>query len=203
MTDKKTLKLELDRKYTERFLYEHKFVYGCGNTDSRIVFIGEAPGADEEKQGCPFVGKAGKNLNEFLDEINVQRDDIYITNAVKYRPTKENPNTHRTSNRTPTTEEILLYRDWLMDELKLIRPTLVVTLGNTPFFSVTNDKKAKITQMHGELIQYKMEDDDLKFTLMPFYHPAAIIYRRELAEVYKQDMRKFKQVCIEMLEKNV
>lgn len=200
MTDKQVLKLELDRKYTEKFGSDRKFVYGQGNINSKIVFIGEAPGADEEKQGCPFVGKAGKNLTEFLDEICVLRDDIYITNSVKFRPTKENPKTHRLSNRTPTADEILLYRDWLTDELKLIQPALVVTLGNTPFFAVTNNKTVKITQVHGKLIHHRLENSDIEFILMPFYHPAAVIYRRELAEVYRTDMQKFKQICADMLE---
>lgn len=198
MIDKTQLKQQIDENYTAKLFDSHKFVYGEGNTNSKIVFIGEAPGSDEEKQGRPFVGKAGKNLTAFLDGIGMERNDIYITNAVKFRPTNQNIKTNRLSNRTPTTAEILLYRDWLKDELKIIQPSLVVTLGNTPLFSVTNDKSMKITQVHGMLITQRMEDCDIEFTLMPFYHPAAIIYRRELTQIYLDDMQKFKQVCVGM-----
>lgn len=203
MIDKVKLKQQIDEIYTEKFGNSHKFVYGEGNPNSKIVFIGEAPGGEEEKLGRPFVGKAGKNLNSFLDGIGMERKDIYITNAVKFRPTNENPKTHRLSNRTPTVSEILFYREWLIEELKMIQPSLVITLGNTPLFSVTNDKTLKITQAHGTLIEHKIENCDIKFTLMPFYHPAAIIYRRELERVYMNDMQKFKQVCIDMFGSNL
>lgn len=202
MLDKTYLKQRIDEIYTGKFSGSHKFVYGEGNPNSKIVFIGEAPGGDEEKQGRPFVGKAGKNLTAFLDGIGMERKDIYITNAVKFRPTNENPKTHRLSNRTPTTSEILLYRDWLKDELKTVQPELVITLGNTPLFSVTNDKSLKITQVHGMLLKQKIEDYDIEFTLMPFYHPAAVIYRRELTQVYLEDMQKFKQVCTDILSRD-
>lgn len=203
MADKIQLKQELDRHYTDKFSNSHKFVYGEGNLNSNIVFIGEAPGGEEEAQGHPFVGKAGKNLTSFLNEICMERKDIYITNAVKFRPTNENKKTHRLSNRTPSTAEILMYQDWLIDELKLIQPKLVITLGNTPFFALTNDRKTKITQIHASLIEYCLQNSDVSFTIMPFYHPAAIIYRRELEAVYHEDMQKFKQVCFNMFGKNL
>ena len=197
MQDKNILKQELDAFYASKLLINKTPVFGEGNVNSKIVFIGEAPGGDEEKQGRPFVGKAGKNLSEFLDEINVDRSSIYITNAVKFRPTKENPTTHRLSNRTPTTAEILLFREWLIKELELIKPELVVTLGNTPLFSVTGDNSIKITSVHGEVVKHKLSATT-SFQLMPFYHPAAVIYRRELVETYREDMQKFKAIASEL-----
>ena len=198
MQNKNLLKQELDQSFAQKLLQGKIPVFGEGNVNSKIVFIGEAPGGDEEKQGRPFVGKAGKNLSEFLDEINVDRSSIYITNAVKFRPTKENPTTHRLSNRTPTTQEILLFREWLIKELELIKPELVVTLGNTPLFSVTGDNSIKITAVHGQTFEHKLSENT-QFTLMPFYHPAAVIYRRELAEIYREDMKKFKNFASNLL----
>lgn len=177
---------------------EKTYVLGEGSVSSPIVFIGEAPGGEEEKQLKPFVGKAGKNLTSFLEMANCSRNDIYITNAVKFRPTKQNPNSNRLSNRTPTTAEILEAREWLLSELKLIKPKLVVTLGNTPLFSVTNDKNIKITNVHGSIIDYKNTEFDLEFKLMPFYHPAAVIYRRELMNEYEKDMLKFAKIASEI-----
>lgn len=194
MQDKNIFKQELDSFFAEKLLDNKTPVFGEGNVNSKIVFIGEAPGGDEEKQGRPFVGKAGKNLSEFLDEINVDRSAIYITNAVKFRPTKENPTTHRLSNRTPTTQEILQFREWLIKELELISPALVVTLGNTPLFSLTNDSSIKITSVHGEVFDHELTPTT-SFKLMPFYHPAAVIYRRELVETYREDMKKFKAIA--------
>lgn len=189
-------KINIDEKYSQIIPCNRAFVLGEGNVDSPIVFIGEAPGGEEEKLLHPFVGKAGKNLNEFLDEIHLLRQDVYITNAVKFRPTKENSATKRESNRTPTTAEILLYRDWLIEELKVISPKLVVTLGNTPLFSLTGDKELKITACHGQLLEHSL--DSVSFKLMPFYHPAAIIYRRELAEVFRQDMQQLGRIYAQL-----
>ena len=183
-------KNEIDRIYSS-IHGDKKYVFGEGNEYSGIVFIGEAPGADEEASGHPFVGKAGKNLSAFLDTAHINRNDIYITNAVKFRPVKINPKTNRASNRTPTTDEIISYREWLLKELSVINPKLVVTLGNTPLFSVTGDKKLKISAVHGTISDYQNSLYSLNFKLMPFYHPAAIIYRRELVVEYQNDMIKF------------
>ncbi len=190
--NKEFMKKELDEYFMSRNT-DKIYVLGEGNENSEIVFIGEAPGADEEKALRPFVGKAGKNLNYFLENAGCSREDIYITNAVKFRPTQIGK-TGRLSNRTPTTEEIVEYREWLLKELSIIDPKLVITLGNTPLFSLTNDKKLKITAVHGTLINYENTEYNLKFKLMPFYHPAAVIYKRELVSEYEKDMSIFAEI---------
>lgn len=172
-------------------LGEHIYVLGEGDINSPIVFIGEAPGGEEEATGHPFVGKAGKNLNSFLEAIGFERSSIYITNAVKFRPVNINEKTGRRSNRTPKTAEIAEYREWLLNELAIIQPKLVVTLGNTPLFALTSKKAPTISELHGNVLDYNNEGFSLNFKLMPFYHPAAVIYRRELVAEYEKDMMKF------------
>lgn len=192
--DKAALKKELDVFFSSVH-GNNKYVFGEGDVNSRIVFIGEAPGADEEASGRPFVGKAGKNLSAFLTSAGINRSNIYITNAVKFRPVKINEKTGRASNRTPTSNEISFYREWLLKELAVIAPSLVVTLGNTPLFAVTGNKTLKISSVHGELFEHHDATHNLSFKLMPFYHPAAIIYRRELIAEYEKDMAKFAEAA--------
>lgn len=195
--DKASSKQELDSFFSSLH-GNNKYVFGEGNTSSSIVFIGEAPGADEEASGHPFVGKAGKNLSTFLTSAGMERDKIYITNAVKFRPVNINEKTGRASNRTPSTIEISAYREWLLCELAIIKPMLVVTLGNTPLFSVTNDKTLKISAIHGNVFDYLNPEYGIAFKLMPFYHPAAIIYRRELITEYEKDMIKFAELATQI-----
>ena len=102
----------LNEKITEEFPKE-KLILGHGNLNSPIILIGEAPGAKEIELGEPFVGQAGKYFDEFLQVLKINREDIYITNTVKYRPTKSNPKTKRLSNRTPTLKEVDSFRDYL------------------------------------------------------------------------------------------
>ena len=168
-----------------------KLVFGEGNPLSPIVFIGEAPGKQEEEQGKPFVGKAGKNLSSFLEVLEYDRSEIYITNAVKFRPTKISPK-GTVSNRTPTTKEIDEMMPFLHRELSIISPKIVVTLGNTPLYSVLMDKSIKIGDVHGTAIP--ASTGDTKFILVPFYHPAAIIYNRALEDEYKKDLQRLIEI---------
>ena len=108
---------------------EHALVFGEGPAKPKLLLIGEAPGEQESLQGRPFVGKAGKNLDHFLELAGLAREEIYITNAVKYRPTKTGK-TGRISNRPPTRDEIALFRPWLLREIGEIAPLLIATLGN-------------------------------------------------------------------------
>lgn len=164
-----------------------KIVFGEGSRLASIFMIGEAPGGDEEKQGRPFVGKAGKNLNEFLDVVGLKRDSLYISNVVKLRPTGISPKTGRTVNRTPNQDEVSFFLPYLLDEIKCIEPKLIVTLGNVPLKAVTGDKKASVGEMHGKLY----EENGLR--LFPLYHPASIIYNQSLKEVYQQDLEQIRQ----------
>ncbi|MCM8900683.1 uracil-DNA glycosylase [Caldicoprobacter algeriensis] len=168
-------------------------VFGEGNPDAPLVLVGEAPGHQEVVQQRPFVGQAGENLNKFLGILGIKREDIYITNAVKFRPTKVDTTTGRVSNRPPNREEIELCRGLLYNELSIIRPVLVVSLGNIPLKVLTDDNKIAIGQVHGTPIEIAIGEEGLKMTLFPLYHPASIIYRPQLKEIYLEDVKRLKR----------
>ena len=150
-------------------------VPGNGNADSKIVFIGEAPGKSEDQQGVPFVGAAGKFLSEMLETIKMKREDIYITNIVKYRP----PN-----NRDPEPSEKESCAPWLYEELNLIEPKLIIFLGRhsmNDFFP-----ELKISAVHGKLIHKKFKHIKTEYFL-PLYHPAAALYNGDMKETLKED----------------
>ncbi len=152
-------------------------VPGDGNAESEVVFIGEAPGRDEDKQGVPFVGAAGRFLSEMLDNIGMKREDIYITNIVKYRP----PN-----NRDPLPEEISACKEWLHEELALIKPKLIVFLGRhsmNHYFPLE-----KISQVHGKLLIRNTSLGRQHF--LPLYHPAAALYNGSMKETLMEDFEK-------------
>ena len=148
-------------------------VPGKGNFQSEIVFIGEAPGRNEDKNGEPFVGVAGKKLSIALEEAGISRDDIYITNVVKCRP----PN-----NRVPSTIERNMCQEYLKQEILIIKPKIICILGNTAFNSILGG--SEITKFRGKIVR---KDDQLYFLTV---HPAATIYNQELIDVLKKDMVK-------------
>jgi DNA polymerase len=172
---------------------EKILVFGEGNPDAPLVLVGEAPGQQEVVQQRPFVGQAGQNLNEFLEILGIKREDIYITNAVKFRPVKVDPATGRVSNRPPNREEIELSRGLLYKELCIIRPTLVVSLGNVPLKVLSDDNRITIGQVHGTPIDIAVGEEGVRMTLFPLYHPASIIYRPQLKEVYLEDVEKLRR----------
>lgn len=161
-------------------------VFGEGNVDADIVLVGEAPGEKETKYVRPFVGQAGKNLDEFLKILELKREDIYISNTVKFRPFKVNSKTGRLSNRPPNKEELELCLPFLLRQLKIIKPKIVATLGNTPLRAIIGDDRATIGEHHGAPV--KMGE----YYLFPLYHPASIIYNMNLKEVYHDDLLKLK-----------
>lgn len=162
-------------------------VFGEGAAKPGLMMIGEAPGGDEEKQGRPFVGKAGKNLSAFLEVLGLKREEIYISNVVKLRPTKESPKTGKAVNRPPSADEIAFFLPFLQREIKIIAPKVIVTLGNVPLKAVTGEKKAVIGDYHGK--PTLLADGR---TLFALYHPAAIIYNRALQTTYDEDLLKLK-----------
>ena len=111
-------------------------VWGEGPLHAELMLIGEAPGEQEAREGRPFVGRAGKNLDRFLTLAGLTREQIYITNAVKFRPTRRGKR-EKPVNRTPTDQEIACFRPLLLREIRLIRPQMIVTLGNVPLRAVT------------------------------------------------------------------
>lgn len=148
-------------------------VPGDGNPRSEIVFIGEAPGEQEDKQGRPFVGNAGKLLEELLGTIGLKREDVYITNVVKFRPPQ---------NRDPTPEEKEACLPFLQLELSIIRPKVVVPLGRHAllhFFA-----KLSISEAHGK--PQRLTDG---LTVFPIYHPAAALHNPGLRQALKDDFQ--------------
>jgi len=171
---------------------EKVIVFGEGNLDARIVLVGEAPGEQECIEGRPFVGQAGKNLNEFLDILQWKRESLYITNAVKFRPYKVNPETGRKINRPPNREELALCFSWLLKELDLVDPEIVVTLGNVPLRTITGDGRMNIGSVHGRPLEVELPDVQRRYLLFPLYHPASVIYRKNLRVTYLEDLKKLK-----------
>jgi len=168
-------------------------VFGEGNPNAKLVLVGEAPGKQETIQRRPFVGQAGKNLDEFLQVVGLEREDLYITNVVKFRPSKVNEDTGRTSNRPPTLEEIELSRGWLYKEIGIIRPLVVVSLGNVALQALSNDRSKTIGQVHGTPINIEIGESGFTTILFPLYHPASVIYRKGLKDTYLKDLRALKE----------
>lgn len=181
-----SLKNKYKKIVSEELGLDQNVVFGEGNTKAEVVLIGEAPGEKEEKTGKPFVGAAGKNLDEFLDIVKLNREDIYITNVVKIRPYKVNQSTGRKSNRPPNKKEIQVSMDILREQLDFIKPKVAVTLGNVPLKALLGDDTAKIGDYHGKPIELH------NFMLFPLYHPASIIYNRSLYGTYIEDVNKLK-----------
>lgn len=163
-------------------------VPGDGNPDADILFIGEAPGKNEDEQGKPFVGAAGKFLSEMLATINLKREDIYITNVVKYRP----PN-----NRDPEPEEIEACMPWLHEQIKIIEPKIIVTLGRHAMEHFIPGKK--ISEVHGQAFRRKFDDigEQVFFAL---YHPAAALYNGGMRATLIEDFKKIPKVIEKLRE---
>ena len=154
----------LDKKICQELADQAtNLVMGDGNLDAEIVFIGEAPGKNEDEQGLPFVGAAGKFLNEMLAAAGMNRSDVYITNIVKYRP----PN-----NRDPLPEEKKAFWPYLLKQLQIIGPKVVITLGRHSMEYFLPDMK--ISQIHGQ--PKRISFGDKKLVIIPLYHPAAALY---------------------------
>lgn len=166
---------------------ENALVFGEGPKHALLMLIGEAPGEQETLQGRPFVGKAGQNLDHFLALAGLSREEIYISNAVKLRPTKTGK-TGRLSNRPPTKDEIALFRPWLMREIEEVAPGMIATLGNVPLRAVTG-RSLSIGEVHGQVL----DAGETGLPLFALYHPASLIYNRSLTDVYEQDVRALAQ----------
>lgn len=184
MTNEKMLD-ELYNEYANRFA-GNEFVFGCGCIEPRLLLIGEAPGREEVKLSRPFSGPAGKHLDEFLELAGIKRKEIYITNAIKYRLSKENPRTGRLSNRPAAREEILSSRPYLLKEIGMIRPCCIVTLGNVPLRAITGNFSMNIGECHGMPAAEKIEERE--YMLFPLYHPASVIYNRSLKQTCEADI---------------
>jgi uracil-DNA glycosylase len=154
-----------------------QLVFGDGSPDADIVFIGEAPGKNEDQQGKPFVGAAGKFLNEMLAGIGLKREDVYITNIVKYRP----PN-----NRDPLPEEKQAFLPFLRTQLEVIKPKLVITLGRHSMDSLLPG--LRISQVHGQPKRYQGQ------IYLPLFHPAAALYNGGLRQTLIDDFERIPKI---------
>jgi DNA polymerase len=154
-----------------------QLVFGVGSPDAQIAFIGEAPGKKEDLQGEPFVGTAGKFLNEMLASIDLTRKDIYITNIVKYRPP---------DNRDPTPEEIDAFIPYLERQLEVIKPKLVVFLGRHSMNVFLPE--LRISQAHGKPVR---KDGQV---YLPLFHPAAALYNGGMRETLLADFALIPQI---------
>lgn len=179
-------------KGTELFSRCINLVVGKGNDKAEILFVGEAPGANEDLQGLPFVGAAGKNLDKLLANVGLSLNDIYIANILKCRPPE---------NRAPLPEEIRKHTPWLLKQIKEMKPRVVCSLGNyaTKFFLAGGDvdkmnDQPGITSVHGKV--QDIEINGLKFKLIPLFHPAAIIYNRSLIGEWEKDMEIVKKEIV-------
>lgn len=168
-------------------------VFGEGPADHPLLMlIGEAPGEQEALQGHPFVGKAGKNLDEFLNAVHLQREEIYISNVVKIRPSKISP-AGRVVNRPPSREEKAFFAPWLMREISIVRPHAIVTLGNVALQAFADDV---IGNRHGrwsEAVIRPANEAEFTLPLFALYHPAAVIYNGALKATYAADLQQLAQ----------
>ncbi len=151
-------------------------VFGVGNPHAEIMFVGEGPGYYEDQQGEPFVGAAGKLLNELLQSAGLSRSQVYIANVIKCRP----PN-----NRDPEPDEVETCKPFLLQQIDLIKPKVVCTLGNWATQTLL-EKKVGITKVRGQA--FKLKD----FVIFPLLHPAAALHQGSLQEPLREDFRKLK-----------
>lgn len=164
-----------------------QLVMGSGNPDASIVFIGEAPGKNEDEQGLPFVGAAGKFLDEMLAAADMKREDVYITNIVKYRP----PN-----NRDPLPDEKKAFWPYLLKQLQIIEPKVVVTLGrhSMEYFL----PGMFISQIHGQ--PKRIQFGDHKLVIVPLYHPAAALYNGSLRQTLIDDFCRMPEIIRQLAD---
>jgi len=158
-----------------------QLVFGDGSPDADIVFIGEAPGKNEDLQGIPFVGAAGKFLNEMLASINLKRADVYITNIVKYRPP---------GNRDPFPDEKAAFLPFLRAQLEVIKPKLVATLGRHSMDALLPG--LQISQVHGQPKRYQGQ------VYLPLFHPAAALYNGGLRQTLVDDFAKIPRILVQI-----
>ncbi len=187
------LRMEMVKLVAEVYEGERRIlVFGEGRIGSKLMLIGEAPGEQETLQRRPFVGKAGKNLDEFLALAGLDRGDLYVSNTVKFRPTRISA-AGRTVNRPPTREEIRLFLPFLKREMEIVRPQVAVTLGNVPLRALLGNGLV-IGDVHGRLQDWN------GMRIYPMYHPASLIYNPALRSVYAEDIRRLARLLTENLD---
>jgi uracil-DNA glycosylase family 4 len=157
-------------------------VFGAGNADADLMFVGEAPGANEDKQGLPFVGQAGRLLDKLLVEIGLERGDVFIANVLKCRPP---------GNRDPRPQEIEACRDYLHRQVELIEPKVICTLGNFSTKLLRGDPTG-ISRLHGQAEVHVLGQRAVR--LFPIYHPAAALYTPSMLETLRADFARLPEL---------
>ena len=157
-------------------------VFGSGSPTADLMFVGEAPGFHEDKQGVPFVGAAGKLLSKLLEGIGLARDDVYIANVLKCRPP---------GNRDPQPDEIEACESHLFRQIELIQPKLVATLGNFAT-KLLSGRPDGITRVHGR--EQEVVLGGTRVLLYPIFHPAAALYTPRMLEVLEEDFRRIPEL---------
>jgi uracil-DNA glycosylase len=187
---KNSKKKELEKIYFDycSVFCDELLVFGSGDIDSPVVFIGEAPGKHELEKGKPFVGKAGERFSEILAELGLQREEIYITNAIKHGLRKTDPITGRKSNRPARRLEIQKNSVYLKREVECLKPSILVTLGAVPLRMLLELDTLNMSKYAGKLIRF----NDTR--LFPMFHPAALIYNRSLANRFAEDIKELKKI---------
>jgi DNA polymerase len=159
-----------------------KAVFGAGNADAELMFVGEAPGAEEDRQGLPFVGRAGQLLNQLLGEIGMSREDVFIANVLKSRPP---------GNRDPQPEEIEACRPYLFEQVRLIEPKVVCTLGNFAT-KLLSGSPAGITKVRGAPQVHELGGRTV--FLLPLFHPAAALRTPAVQETLRGDIQRLPEL---------
>lgn len=166
-------------------------VPGEGNKNSSVMFVGEAPGATEDEMGRPFVGAAGKLLTMVMESYGMKREDVYITNVVKCRPP---------GNREPKDEEINACSIFLKSQMLLLKPRIIVTLGNVAgktIFSMANREWGGVMKMRGK--KYTLQILGMQLYVIPTIHPAAALYNPQLRSLFENDIKLIKSVIDEII----
>lgn len=161
-----------------------KLVFGAGNPESKILFIGEGPGFNEDQQGLPFVGAAGTILNRALTSINLERKSVFITNVVHHRPP---------GNRDPLPEELSAYGKYLDKIIEIISPKIIVTLGRFSMGKFLPGER--ISSVHGKVFKIKWKGNDT--VVVPMYHPAAALRNGAVMNEFKNDFLKLPEILKE------
>jgi len=156
-------------------------VVGEGSLESKVIFIGEAPGKNEDEQGRPFIGRAGKLLTSLIEDLGLKREEVWIGNIIKHRPPK---------NRDPKPEEIIACRDFLTRQIDVINPSIIVTLGRFSFNYFVPD--GKISSERGKLIEIG------NYQIFPVYHPAAALRNKNFLNTLKSDFSKLSEIIREL-----
>lgn len=170
-------KLELEMLQEKSLQFSTNLVFGEGNIDCDVMFIGEAPGMNEDIQKRPFVGRGGQLLNKMIEKIGWKREDVYITNIVKRRPP---------DNRDPLPEEIEAYKPYLTKQIEIINPKIIVTLGRFSMYYF--NPNLKITRDNGKVFRFGSR------LLVPMFHPAAVLRNPNLLPEYEKEFKKLPKV---------